>query len=67
MISAYFDRLEEDRAVLLVGDDMQKAVFPAKELPPEVSPGDYLCFNITRDDSKTDAALDEALSLLDDD
>ena len=33
MATAMIDRFEEDKAVLLVGEDEKKVVFPISELP----------------------------------
>lgn len=64
MIQAYIDRLEEDKAVLLWGDDADKVVFPAKYLPDEAGEGDYVNISMTLDRETTEAAEDEALALL---
>ena len=42
MAFAVIDRFEEDKAVLLVGEQEKKVVFPADELPAGLSEGDYI-------------------------
>lgn len=64
MISAYVDRFEEEKAVLLLGDEMKKVIFPKEYLPSDVFEGDYLCIEISRDEEQTAVAEDEALELL---
>jgi len=64
VIQAYIDRIEEDKAVLLLGDDMDKTVLPAKYLPNGVNEGEYVTITIVPDPEATEAAEDEALSLL---
>lgn len=64
MIQAYIDRVEEDKAVLLLGDDMDKAILPAKYLPLEAGEGDYVNIDLALDREATEAAEDEALALL---
>jgi len=64
MISAYYDRREEDKAVLLLGDDMDKVILPAKYLPKKASEGDYLKLDISIDEETTQSAEDEAIDLL---
>lgn len=64
MISAVLDRFEEDKAVLLVGDDEEQVIFPAAFLPDDVEEGDYLTIEIERDEDATDAAREEAAALL---
>ena len=64
MIQAYIDRIEEDKAVLLLGDDMDKVILPARYLPHEVGEGEYISITITPDHEATDVAEDEALALL---
>ena len=64
MIPAYIDRLEEDLAVLLVGDEMKKVNFPVCFLPDNVGEGDYLKLDISYDQEATEQAEQEALDLL---
>lgn len=66
MISAYVDRFEGEKAVLLLGDEMTKVNFPQKYLPPEVGEGEYVKIEISPDMEMNERAEDEALSLLKD-
>lgn len=72
-ISAYLDRFEEledgtAEAVLLLDEDGEdysgELVFPANLIPENIGEGDYLNLKISRDDKKTNAALEEARRLL---
>lgn len=67
MISAYIDRFEEDKAVLLLGDDMKKCNFPKSYLPEGLSEGDYIAIDIAYDKEATEAAEEEARELMKDD
>ena len=67
MISAYLDRFEEDKAVLLLGDDMKKCNFPRSDLPAGLNEGDYVKIDIQYDKETTEAAEAEAQALLRDD
>ena len=64
MISAYLDRFEEDKAVLLLGDEMKKVVFPSCFLPEGAEEGVYLKINIFLDEETTEQAETEAMELL---
>lgn len=65
VISACIDRYEEDKVVLLVGEDEdEQLVMPQSVFPTELDEGDYVRIEITRDDEKTQAALDEARELM---
>lgn len=64
MISAYIDRIEEGKAVLLLGDDLVKVNLPQQFLPLTVHEGDYVKIEILPDEETTEAAEDEAISLL---
>ena len=66
MISAYRDRFEEDKAVLLLGDDMKKCNFPRAYLPDGLNEGDYIKIDIQYDKETTEAAEAEAQALLHD-
>ena len=61
---AVIDSIEDGKAVLLVGEEEKKAVFPADELPDELNEGDYVDIAITYDDERTQDARDEAEALL---
>lgn len=72
-ISAYLDRIEEiendeSQAVLLIDEGEEEysgeLVISAKYLPADVNEGDYLTLEISRDDEKTNAALDAARKIL---
>lgn len=67
MISAYIDRFEENKAVLLLGDDMKKCNFPKSYLPGGLSEGDYITIDIAYDKEATEAAEEEARELMKDD
>ena len=58
------DRFEEDKAVLLVGEDEKKVVFPISELPAGLQEGDYIHMDISYDEASTMAARAEAEALL---
>ncbi|MCI6085380.1 DUF3006 domain-containing protein [Selenomonas sp.] len=64
MISAYIDRFEEDKAVLLLGDDMKKVNFPKSYLPDGLAEGDYITMDIAYDKEATEAAEEEARKLM---
>lgn len=66
MIKAVVDRFEEEKAVLLIGDKEQKAIFPKEYLPQGICEGDYLRLVITYDRMATLAAKAEAEALLKD-
>ena len=71
-ITAYLDRIEEledgsATAVFLIEDDedeFREFVLPADFLPEDVGEGEYLTLTISREQEKTQAALDEAQRLL---
>ena len=62
--TAVIDRFEGENAVLLVGEDEQQVIFPAKELPEGLNEGDYLRMNIVYDTDATQSAQEEAARLL---
>lgn len=64
MTTAVIDRFEDDKAVLLLGEDEKKVVFPVSELPEGAEEGDYLKIKITYDAEATAAAAEEAARLL---
>lgn len=64
MIKAVIDRFEGKKAVLLVGDDEQKVIFPRSELPNELSEGDYIKIEISYDEEATREAVREGAELL---
>ena len=64
MISAVIDRFEEDKVVLLVGEDEQKVVFPKNLLDENLKEGDYLSIDIKYDEVATKKAVAEIEDLL---
>ena len=64
MISAVIDRFEEDKVVLLVGEDEQKVVFPKNLLDENFKEGDYLSIDIKYDEVATKKAVAEIEDLL---
>jgi len=71
-ITAYLDRIEEledgsATAVFYVEDEedeFRQFVLPADFLPEDADEGEYLTLTISREQEKTQAALDEARSQL---
>ena len=71
-ISIYLDRIEEledgsAEAILYVEDDedeFREFVLPADFLPEDAAEGDYLTLTISREQDKTQEALEEARRLL---
>lgn len=66
MAFAVIDRFEEDKAVLLVGENERKVIFPSTELPEGLQEGDYIQLEIRYDAERTEAARKEAELLLQD-
>lgn len=64
MAFAVIDRFEADKAVLLVGEEEKKVVFPADELPVGLSEGDHIRWEISFDEERTKEAREEAAALL---
>ena len=64
MAFAVIDRFEEDQAVLLVGEEEKKVVFPADELPVGLYEGDYIRWEISFDEERTKEAREEAAARL---
>lgn len=64
MIQAVVDRFEEGRAVLYLGEDEKKVVFPGEYLPQGTREGDYLSIEISIDEKTTQEARTEAERLL---
>ena len=64
MISAVIDRFEEDKVVLLVGEDEQKVVFHKNLLDENLKEGDYLSIDIKYDEVATKKAVAEIEDLL---
>lgn len=64
-MKAVIDRFEEDKAVLLAGENEDiKVVLPKEFIPEEAEEGDYLAIDIAIDKEATDAARAEAEALL---
>ncbi|SNU98741.1 Protein of uncharacterised function (DUF3006) [Megamonas hypermegale] len=64
MLSAVIDRFEEDKAVLLVGDEEIKINFPRKLLDKKLKEGDYITLDIKYDAKTTKEAQEEVQNLL---
>ena len=64
MISAVIDRFEEDKVVLLVGEDEQKVVFPKNLFDENLKEGDYLSIDIKYDEVATKKAVADLEDLL---
>ena len=64
VIEAYIDRIEDGRAILYLGDNMEKMVLPQHFLAGEVGEGDYVNISISLDAEKSESARQEALELL---
>ena len=64
MLSAVIDRFEEDKAVLLVGDEEIKVNFPRKLLDKSLKEGDYITLDIKYDAKATKEAQEEVQNLL---
>ena len=64
-MKAVIDRFEEDKAVLLAGENEDiKVVLPKEFIPEEAEEGDYLAIDIAIDKEATDAVRAEAEALL---
>jgi hypothetical protein len=63
-VKAVIDRFEGNKAVLLVGEEENQAVWLRKFLPSDVEEGDILQVNWQIDHEATAAAKAEAESLL---
>lgn len=65
MISAYFDRIEEDLAVILLGENEDYQIeIPSNLLPEDLAEGSYINIEISIDKKKTQDALKEAMELM---
>ena len=62
-LRAFLDRFEGDFAVLLLGDEGEQVVWPAKLLPEGAVEGSVLC--VTLDADVTKAAEEDINSLID--
>lgn len=63
-ISAVVDRLESDKAVLLIADEEIQVIWPIEFLPVDVEEGDILSLELGIDKEATAAARKEAEELL---
>lgn len=64
MISGYVDRIEEDLAVILLEDEEYQIEIPCRFLPDDLNEGSYIKLDISYDEEKTKAALQEAMDLM---
>ena len=65
MISAYIDRIEEDLAVILLGENEDYQIeIPSNLLPADLAEGSYINIEISIDKKKTQDALKEAMELM---
>lgn len=65
-MQAVIDRFEENKAVLLLGDEEIKVIFPKQYLPDGVKEGDYLQIDLAYDEAATAVAKNESERLLSD-
>ena len=63
MVKGYIDRIEEDKAVILLGEDYKKLTFPVKYLPKDLGEGDFVTVEINRDTEQEDEEGDDLLAL----
>ncbi|ORU01312.1 hypothetical protein D081_0131 [Anaerovibrio sp. JC8] len=66
MISGYVDRIEEDLAVILLGEEEFQIEIPCSLLPDNINEGNYIKLDIKKDKESTQAALKEAMELMED-
>lgn len=66
MLEGYIDRIEEGLAVILVQDGDYQLDWPIDLLPEGIGEGDYITLSMAKDVAKTEAALAEALALMED-
>ncbi|WP_294520881.1 DUF3006 domain-containing protein [uncultured Anaerovibrio sp.] len=65
MISAYVDRIEENLAVILLGENEDYQIeIPSNLLPEDLAEGSYINIEISIDKKKTQDALKEAMELM---
>ncbi len=64
MICAVIDRFEEDKAVLLAGDEEIKINFPRILLDKNLKEGDYITIDVKYDNEATQKAKEEVANLL---
>jgi hypothetical protein len=63
-IQGVIDRLEQDKAVILLGEEEIQLVWPLSQLPKEARAGHILQIDVTIDEAATKKAEEEASSLL---
>lgn len=63
-IQAFVDRIEGDKAVLLVGEKAEAVIIPAKYLPKEAGEGAVLTIEIRFDAEKTAEASENIKSII---
>ena len=63
-MQAVIDRFEENKVVLLLGDEEIKVIFPKQYLPDGLEEGDYLQIALSYDAAATTAAKRESERLL---
>lgn len=66
MISGYVDRIEEGLAIILLGDEEYQIEIPCKLLPDDINEGNFIKLDIKKDKKSTQAALKEAMDLMED-
>lgn len=66
MISGYVDRIEEDLAIILLGEEEYQIEIPYKLLPDDINEGNFIKLDIKKDKKSTQAALKEAMELMED-
>lgn len=64
MLKAVIDRFEEDKAVLLIGEEETKVNFPRKYLAKTLKEGDYITLEIKYDEVSTKEAKAEIADLM---
>ncbi len=65
MITGYIDRIEDDMAVIMLGEDEDYQIeIPSSMLPDNLHEGIYIKLDISYDEEKTKAALAEAMDLM---
>jgi hypothetical protein len=63
-IQAVIDRLEQDKAVILLGEDEQQVVWPLSKLPLNAKAGHILQIDVVIDEALTKQAEADAAALL---
>lgn len=65
MITGYIDRIEDDMAVIMLGEDEDYQIeIPSSMLPEDVHEGVYIRLDISYDEEKTRDAMAEAMELM---